>query len=712
MRVTPDILLRQLPPYRDEWITIKDEQEVPDIIEEILDAHEEFWPYYDKIAIFFDGKTIDQICENINTYCKEFIKYKEESDKRQTTAIPTGIIKRGKGDCKHYASFCGGILDGLNRRGHDIDWTYRFVSYRIDREMPYHVFVVVFDGIDEVWFDPTPGARQAEPVYTIDAQPKFESMALLRNIGGTNTNGLYYDSALGTLAIGKASLTLTPKVNGDNNLNWEGTNNKYAGVFNPYLGLSMYRDLGGDRDLNKQQIADQLNQMIASGPDPGHTVTPDFVEWVYNSNIRSWNFYYRGGVRPGFEASKLLPATWPRVIITPDGRLTLSTDQALDDYRNAEIHLLTAWVQDLVNQHDPTPYPVKPEHIKIHSQMKEGNLETRNLFTEARGDSVFKEVAKALEDTVNFVKAGVFKIVGSIPRNAFLALVGLNFKGFATSLYNKIEAGQWDKIAETWKKLGGNPDKLRNTIEDGRKKKAILGSVPMNVIGVEPVSTTAGFLVAAAPIIAALLKFLDKDGKITEVLSATKGFLESKYPNIDLSAFGFLDRATGKEIEWIVDDVDNENRGGGNNDLPGKPNNTFMDFIKSNPLPVAGVVSVGTYFLMNRGRSKKNFLVPAIVGFATYFALKGFPGSGGSNSSGTLTTEQKAAAIIDFMNSGGDSPESKYQFRRMVEDDFTPQEVSDVYEYFFSYVAKDKVLPDGSLKDRLNAIGEKYNLFT
>lgn len=578
--MTKEILLSKLPQYRDEWLLINPDQTVKDIVHEVLEAHDEFAPYYDKIALCFDGKNTKEICDNLYAFLKQNIKYKEETEDWQTSALPTGILTRGYGDCKHYSGFSGGVLDALNRKGYGINWKYRFASYKPFDSSPHHVFIVVNDNGKEIWIDPTPNANNLKPIWQTDKKIKAGNMALHRNI-----SGLEVDDEENMFVVGKANLTLTP-FTGDN-LNFDGTGS-YANVFSPYLGLSSYRDYGGDRDLNRQQIADQLNQMIASGPMPGHTVTGDFVAWVYDQSIRSWNFYYPGGVAPGYSAANRLPATWPRLFITDDGRLNLTNETPLDDYRNAPIHLLTAWAQDLINQYDPSPYPVKPQHLKEFSQGLRGDFNTRNLFTEARGHSFLKDVGNALVDSLKFVKDGVLKIAGSIPRNAFLALVGLNAFNFAHNFQNKIDGGEWDEIAKKWKSLGGNPDKLFNTIQDGKDKPAILGSTG-NTIG-EP-ATVSTFLAAAAPIIALMLKFLDKDGKVTEVLSAAKNFVAAKYPDVDLTPLGFLDKKTGKYLDIQIDPADNENLGGGNDHLPGSGFNPLA-WAKTNPIAAGGILFI------------------------------------------------------------------------------------------------------------------------
>lgn len=502
------------------------------------------------------------------------------------------------------------------------------------------------------------------------------------------------DSNSATLGI--ASLTVTP-FTGDN-LNFDGTH-KWANVFSPYLGLSNYRDYGGDRDINESNVANMLNAEIAKGPHPGHNVTPDFVKWVYNASIRSWNFYYPGGVKPGFTAQNLLPVNYPKMVITPDGRLTFDRDVKIDDYRNAEIHLLNAWAQALINQFDPTPYPLKPLHLKEFSQLLYGNVDTRNLFTERRGDSFLKEAAKALEDAVNFVKDKVLTVVGFIPRNAFLGLVGINAFNFAGNMWDKINLGQWDAMAKKWKNLGGIPDKLLNTIKDGKSKPAILGST----IGAEPVTTsTATLLAAAAPIIAALLAFLDKDGKAKEVLAATKTFLAVKYPNVDFSGFDFLDQPGGTPLLWEADPRYNENLPGVYN--PGTlPGTGATDFLKQNPIVAAGIGAGATYLIAKRQPPQKRVVLSLLVGGGIYFLL---------TKGSTVSRTQQVATIAQWVNSQGDSQESKTAFLALL-NTMTDKEVLTIYTALTQYVLKGVPIPQGSqLWNDFQAISIKYNIFT
>lgn len=186
-------LLDCLPPDANQWVTIKEDQSVFDIMKEIPEAHKKFAPYYDQIALYFDGDSTAEICKNIYNFLKSNIRYHEEGEKDQTTALPTGILTRRYGDCKHYASFAGGVLDALNRLNDtNIDWCYRFASYKLLDRVPHHVYVSVYDEDrgEEIWIDPTPGAKNQVPVWLIDKKIKVKPMALRRQIAGFKNIGM------------------------------------------------------------------------------------------------------------------------------------------------------------------------------------------------------------------------------------------------------------------------------------------------------------------------------------------------------------------------------------------------------------------------------------------------------------------------------------------------------------------------------------------
>lgn len=190
MPVSKEKILEQLPPFRNEMVLVKRKQEVSDIIEQILKAHVKYAHYYDNICSYFNAKNINGICDDLYKFVQKNVKYKEESEEEQTTALPSAILAKGHGDCKHYSLFTAGILDALNRtHGRKINWCYRFASYKPFIKTPHHVFVVVKQSNgEELWIDAVPGANKLTPVWQVDYKPKVNEMPLYDVIGNTGGN--------------------------------------------------------------------------------------------------------------------------------------------------------------------------------------------------------------------------------------------------------------------------------------------------------------------------------------------------------------------------------------------------------------------------------------------------------------------------------------------------------------------------------------------
>lgn len=180
-------MLEKLPPFTNTQILIEAKQEVPDIMREVLQAHQYFASDYDRIAAFFDTGSLLDFCKNLFQFCKLNIAYKIEKDSNQTTKSPAAILTTGEGDCKHYASFIAGNLQALERlTGEKINWCYRFASYSIWDNTPAHVFVVVKIDGKEYWIDPVLSSfnsRAVIPVSYIDQKVKNKKMSLSRISG-------------------------------------------------------------------------------------------------------------------------------------------------------------------------------------------------------------------------------------------------------------------------------------------------------------------------------------------------------------------------------------------------------------------------------------------------------------------------------------------------------------------------------------------------
>lgn len=156
-------LLENLPPYRDEWVILKRKQYVPDIQQAIYNAAQKYRDEYDKISSYFLCGNGQEIADNLYWFCRRNIRYREEPEQTQTVSGPVTILSRGYGDCKHYALFCAGILDSLNRvYGVEVPWWYYFAGYDGSGEV-YHVFTAIRGEGHEVWIDPSPGAVGSQP---------------------------------------------------------------------------------------------------------------------------------------------------------------------------------------------------------------------------------------------------------------------------------------------------------------------------------------------------------------------------------------------------------------------------------------------------------------------------------------------------------------------------------------------------------------------
>lgn len=130
---------------------------MPDIMKEVSTAHSLFSSYYDRFYDLFLVGDAGEIADCLAEFCRQNINYKEETMHRQTSALPTGFLTRGYGDCKHYSLFCAGVIAAINRSGKMyIPCSYYFAGYG-DAKEPHHVFVCVSEGDQDVWIDPTPG---------------------------------------------------------------------------------------------------------------------------------------------------------------------------------------------------------------------------------------------------------------------------------------------------------------------------------------------------------------------------------------------------------------------------------------------------------------------------------------------------------------------------------------------------------------------------
>lgn len=179
--MNPGVILGRLTPYQAQEWKIRDEQTTGDIISAITKAHKQYRPEYKKIALYFKGSNPKQTGKKIFDFLKDNVRYQIEPADKQTVKSPAAILAEGEGDCKHYSSWAGGILDQLH-----IPFAYRFASYKMFDKTPGHVFVVINPGTkNEIWLDPVLSTYDYKKPYTY-ATDRNMALYQVSGIGATS----------------------------------------------------------------------------------------------------------------------------------------------------------------------------------------------------------------------------------------------------------------------------------------------------------------------------------------------------------------------------------------------------------------------------------------------------------------------------------------------------------------------------------------------
>jgi hypothetical protein len=128
-----------------------------------------------------------------------------------------------------------------------------------------------------------------------------------------------------------------------------------------------------------------------------------------------------------------------------------------------------------------------------------------------------KAKRQARKTGVNCKGSRAKAILLSVPRNAFLSLVKLNFKNYAYRLYKKTtRPEQAQKLYDKWCKLGGSAKTLRIAINVGIKKynrrhHSNFKIGYLDTYGIGDGGLTESLIASASAIIIALLPFLKKE---------------------------------------------------------------------------------------------------------------------------------------------------------------------------------------------------------
>lgn len=162
----------------------------------------------------------------------------------------------------------------------------------------------------------------------------------------------------------------------------------------------------------------------------------------------------------------------------------------------------------------------------------------------------------------------ILRIALAPARGSFLLLVGLNFMGLASKLKTAFD-NRADETQNFWKNLGGNPNELLRKVNQGAKKKRILGAdvefLSEGQIGVV-VESTAAAAAAAAPILVQIGIFLSKLGiDVKEVEEVGKRVLSNQIKNVvekRLENDAKIEQASQDEVDRIVNDTKNLDKDG------------------------------------------------------------------------------------------------------------------------------------------------------
>ena len=181
--ISKNAVLQKLAPFTNFKKVLIDDQNTSDIIQGILDNHDNYQNEYDKISEMFIGDNEVETARNVFNFLKQNVPYYIEPIEKQTLRSPSAIVCMKQGaDCKSYASFINGIMNSLNRKGiFRVPLAYRFASYRYDTKEPQHVFAVLYPGTkNEVWVDPVLAKfdQRKEPVFIKDKKIKMALIAM------------------------------------------------------------------------------------------------------------------------------------------------------------------------------------------------------------------------------------------------------------------------------------------------------------------------------------------------------------------------------------------------------------------------------------------------------------------------------------------------------------------------------------------------------
>lgn len=426
----------------------------PDLITTIYNKTPEATMQCLKFAKQFKGANNTETARNIWEFLKKNIPYKADGPSNQRIKSPNRVIDDAKKgiptDCKSFALFTVGCLRALG-----LPAFYRYASYSID-PTPTHVYAFTRDEKNrDVIIDGVYHGFNIEPPYNskTDVKMKVEYLS-----GPSAAAAMQVVRPVNTIkaATGNVLQRLAQKVK-------PGSLSYYA------IRNELNRQNGVTIPVNysKEELGRYAKRISKRLANPSH-LNPS-IRQVLTSELNILN----------------------------SGRF------------NGSI-----------------PPDRKSQVIRGYMEEISGDFERDEL--QAVGKFSLKKVGRSLKK-LSLKK--IFRAVKAtsfiIPRKSFLALVALNVRGLAT----RLGKAKQDALKKEWERLGGKFSVLQGAINRGKKKRPLLGGGkikavhgingiesfyygpgqnPVEGIGVAP--AVGAWLAAASTVLAAMMKFLKKEG--------------------------------------------------------------------------------------------------------------------------------------------------------------------------------------------------------
>lgn len=171
--------MSKLSPFQNFKKVLVSDQSTKDIVNGILETHNQYGKEYDKISKYFLGRNAKETAKNVWEFLKTNVPYYIESGNNQTLRSPSAILSIPVGaDCKSYSLFTNGIFESLNKKGDlKVPIAFRFASYKNNSKEPGHVFAVLYPGTErEIWVDAVLDRfddRSKTPTYYKDKKIKM-----------------------------------------------------------------------------------------------------------------------------------------------------------------------------------------------------------------------------------------------------------------------------------------------------------------------------------------------------------------------------------------------------------------------------------------------------------------------------------------------------------------------------------------------------------